>query len=316
MFNGDRIGQCSNPAKMAWPWIFLASNGYARFEINYLRIAAKCFSSFHPCPTKEEVYGWIGEYIDAGLLFVWPVGRQLWGQWNTPCGLMPKFKTRKDNESPTPKDSDITAWISSYRAGGKGFVKLLGNVFETFLSSIEEVVGIGIEVGIENISASDPDAGGLTSNLRSSYFEISESLVPPATTGGHALDHASFSLTGPSADPARPGRKTSDTKEFKAFWELRWRSEDRKAAVIAFGRIATNSTKISAIMAAASAQRQDMLTKDRTLRPYMSTWLNKERWNDEDEPPDLIAIPRSISSAESMRAEALKLLKEGRNHAR
>ena len=35
LFAGDRIRHCSDAAQLHWPRIFLASNGFARIELNY-----------------------------------------------------------------------------------------------------------------------------------------------------------------------------------------------------------------------------------------------------------------------------------------
>jgi hypothetical protein len=269
MYNGDRLACCSTEAKLAWPWIYMAANGYARFEINYLRIAAKCFSNFHPCPAREQVFSWIAEYIGANLLYVWPVGRQLWGAWDTSSSRLPTFKTRKDQESPAPKDEDVMAWKVAYRTGNKEFAKDLVSIFKGFLHSIGE------EVVLERFKNISP------SELPQPTSEV----IPPSTEPEPKLELAPQE---PQATKRSKPVRDADPPGFSDFWEERWRSDDRAAAVKAFRKKAASVAKLTAIMVAVRKQKHSMLLRDKDKRPYMSTWLNKERFADEEEIPQLL----------------------------
>jgi hypothetical protein len=84
LFNGDRMAKLTLMARLYWPYFFSAANGYGRLEINYLRLTAKMFSRFPSVPTKPEVMGWIEEYAENYLLFLYRANGVLWGQFDTP----------------------------------------------------------------------------------------------------------------------------------------------------------------------------------------------------------------------------------------
>lgn len=87
---------------------------------------------------------------------------------------------------------------------------------------------------------------------------------------------------------------TDDPVDFQEFWDERWRSEDRAAAVKAFRKAATSVLRQQSIMVAVRNQKPEMLLRDKDKRPYMSTWLNKERFADEAE-SDLLLMPSRAS---------------------
>jgi hypothetical protein len=74
-----RIRRCSNAAQLHWPRLFLASDGFARLEINYARIIG--FNKNWP-------------------LFLYVFDRQLWGQWDTGKEFLQRYKTRADRRNP------------------------------------------------------------------------------------------------------------------------------------------------------------------------------------------------------------------------
>ena len=48
LFGGDRLRRCSNVAQLHWPRLFLASDGFARLEMNYARIIGRAYPTFNP----------------------------------------------------------------------------------------------------------------------------------------------------------------------------------------------------------------------------------------------------------------------------
>jgi hypothetical protein len=98
-----------------------------------------------------------------------------------------------------------------------------------------------------------------------------------------------FSLSGPEAAPlpARPnrraGRELTPEQElwFSAWWSEYWRRTAKKGAREAFRKLVRTEARYQQIMAATRAQAPEMLSRPEDRRPYPTTWLNGERWEDE-----------------------------------
>jgi hypothetical protein len=80
--------------------------------------------------------------------------------------------------------------------------------------------------------------------------------------------------------------KEQEHPQFAAFWDLRWRTDDRQVAARAF-RKAVEAVAPALILQAAESHRARELAKEQQFRPMMSTWLNKRRFLDEAEPEQL-----------------------------
>lgn len=111
-------------------------------------------------------------------------------------------------------------------------------------------------------------------------------------TSASEPDAGAFALSAP--ETAKPSKKAAPAlpKEhecFAAFWELRWSSKDKEAARVAFNKAATSVAIVKQIMLAVANQRAEILSRPLDKRPYMSTWLNKCRFADEQELPVLAA---------------------------
>jgi len=90
------------------------------------------------------------------------------------------------------------------------------------------------------------------------------------------------------APAVRPSRKTTAqdlTPEqevwFSAWWAEYWRHKARKGAREAFRKLVKTEARYQQIMAATRAQTPEMLSCPEKKRPYPTTWLNGERWEDE-----------------------------------
>jgi hypothetical protein len=108
LFNGDRLRRCSNAAQLHWPRLFLASDGFARLEINYARIIGRACPTFKPYPTEAALQACLQEYANSYLLFLYEAGGALWGQWDTRKELLPRYKTAQDRRSPIPPEPGFT----------------------------------------------------------------------------------------------------------------------------------------------------------------------------------------------------------------
>lgn len=118
LFHGERLRRCSNAARLHWPYLFLASNGFGRLEIDYHRIVATAFASFRPIPTEQELMGHLREYSDAHLLFLYRAADgAVWGQWDCKPQRLNKYKTACDRRSPAPPEPAFADWQSTYANG-------------------------------------------------------------------------------------------------------------------------------------------------------------------------------------------------------
>jgi hypothetical protein len=68
---------------------------------------------------------------------------------------------------------------------------------------------------------------------------------------------------------------------FEEWWAGYWRKRDRKKAWDAFRKQVRNEARFRQVMEASREQSPEMLTRAPKHRPYGSTWLNGERWDDE-----------------------------------
>jgi len=113
-FNGDRMAMLSDEARLHWPHIFLLANTLGRFEINPRRILDRAYGGFRIRPTETEILGYIREYGDSYLLFIYEFSGQMWAQWDTPAKLLPDYATAKDKRTPAPDGKELFAWKNEY----------------------------------------------------------------------------------------------------------------------------------------------------------------------------------------------------------
>jgi hypothetical protein len=71
---------------------------------------------------------------------------------------------------------------------------------------------------------------------------------------------------------------------FKGWWAEYWHKRAMKAAYHAFRKQVKTEDQFQVVMAAVRAQKPEMLQREPAKRPYASTWLNGERWEDELQP--------------------------------
>ena len=262
LFGGDRLRRCSNEAQLHWPRLFLASDGYARIEINYARIVGRAYSTFNPIPTKAELHAFIREYAENYLLFLYEVDGQVWGQWDTRPELLPRYKTAADRRSPQPPEHPFLEWKKRYREENKAFPKCFGNISESFLHGVGVGRGVGVGIGVEKSVCASP--------------------------AGDARVLVTESQTQPAKKPARLADELTPQQDlwFAQVWRIYWRRVAKKPARRAFGKAITTPEMFGRVLAAIRSQTPQMLAREAAHRPHFATWLNQERWGDEAaEPP-------------------------------
>lgn len=272
LFGGDRLRGCSDLARLLWPYLYLASNGYGRLELNRHRIVARCFSDFGQPPSEPQLIDVLEEYQRNRLLFVYEVGGQLWGAWDTPSKSLPDYKTARDRKSPAPPEPEFSQWRKAYRDQKTPLAKLCPNISQKFSENFPLGVGIGIGKGLNTCASQEPDA-------RVCAAQISTDDPPFVTTEPDAL----FPVA-PQGRAARSKSLESQQVEWlEEFMAIFWRKKDRKRAWTAFKRHVKTLARFEQVMAAVRAQTPEMLSREERHRPYAATWLNGERWEDQTE---------------------------------
>lgn len=152
LFNGDRLRKCSNLARLYWPYLMLASNGFGRIELSYHKVVGRCFADFRPLPTEVEIMGCIQEYRDNYLLFVYQCDGQVWGQWDCDQKHLNKYKTSLDKRSPNPPEDLWKDFKNSYlleKTRSNPISIDLPKVFQNIPETIHQnsPLGVGVVVG-------------------------------------------------------------------------------------------------------------------------------------------------------------------------
>jgi hypothetical protein len=258
LFHGERLRKCSNEARYKWPYIYLSSNGYARLEINYNRIAATAFAGFRPVPTEEEVGGCIREYHENHLLFIYEAAGQLWGQWDTPAKALPRYKTAGDRNSPAPPEPAFSEWKKAYRHERRAFPKSFGNISETFPHAV---------------AVADAGAGAVA-DVKLDYAPGTR---VPSHTGelchGPALRHEGYSC--------EPG------EAFDRFWEKYPRKTGKAMAVQVWLSLELDAIADQVMAGLDRWLRSEEWEKDNgKYIPSPAKWLSEKRWLDDPKPAD------------------------------
>jgi len=105
LFGGKRVRLCSDSARLRFPYYMLASNGFARLELDGVLIRATCFLGFAKPPSDEVIQTDFFEYESAGLCFIYEAEGARWVQWDCPSRLLPRHKTAEDRRSPQPTEN-------------------------------------------------------------------------------------------------------------------------------------------------------------------------------------------------------------------
>ncbi len=115
LFHGERLARCSDCAQLHWVRLFTASNTFGRIELSYRHIVNFAYGSFHTKPTENELSGWIQEYFQNYLLFVYDAADgSTWGQWLTNIEYLSRYHTAADRRSPKPNEDDLESYRREY----------------------------------------------------------------------------------------------------------------------------------------------------------------------------------------------------------
>ena len=285
LFNGDRLRNCSNTAQLHFPRLLLASNGFARLEINYPKIIGVAYSTFKPVPSEADLQSWIQEYVENYLLCPYEADGRLWGQWDAKPELLPRYKTSGDRRSPKPPEPAFTEWKKRYRTEIKAFPKCLGEISETFHGGAHVVVVAVVDAVEKNICASDDARLGQLPPIHDPPFGTDLGPLPEQPASPGPVNEKPHKSAAAKTGNSRATELASQQEAwFRTFWADYWRRRSKKDAWNAFRKCVRTEERFQIVLAAMRAQKPEMLQREPAKRPYGATWLRGERWEDEQDP--------------------------------
>lgn len=151
LFDGDRLSACSDRAKLLWPFLYCASNGYARLEVNLNQIRRRCFSGFAEPPSDSEIVSVLQEYALNFLVLLYAHSGKQWLQFDTAVKYLPRHKSKKDTESPAPSEDawqDFNEGYVEWKNAKSLNLQLVRKLSENFGKIRDSCHGIGIGIGV------------------------------------------------------------------------------------------------------------------------------------------------------------------------
>lgn len=174
---------------------------------------------------------------------------------------------------------------------------VLGNISEGFRS------GVGVGVGKTNAH--------LKNNAH--VNQLASTHEPPFGTDLDPLPEQAFSPETENEKHHDAGARNGTSRApelvaqqevwFKTWWEGYWHKRAKKQARDAFRKHVKTEERFQVVMAAMRAQRPEMFEREPFRRPYASTWLNGERWEDELQP---VTVGHSESSVQYLTEEVIE----------
>jgi hypothetical protein len=295
LFAGIRMGLLKDAARLHFPWLLVASNGFGRIEVNYNGIVARVYQGFSRKPTQEELFGWIQEYHAAGLLFLYQCGGQCWGMWDTRPELLPRFKTARDKRSPAPPEPDFSNWKRLYREQSKAVPKSIGNLSEV------------LRRDFVNTSAPFPSGGGIGVGVGTGIGDGKTLCSSDDERGASILE----------LSPLR-SKPSDEIKEWfdALFWRMYPRRVGKPQALKAARRHGKTAGERAAIMACLEHRLpalREQFRGDGDFRPYPASWLNSEPWSDQSDETEKPA-KRATRDGDGGITEAIRMLNDDRGN--
>lgn len=115
LFHGERLAACSDKAQLYWPRLFVAANNFGRLELSYPSLLTKVFSGFTTPPAGDELFQIFKEYEANFLAILYESQGSWWCQFITEDKYLPRYKTKRDHESPAPSPEMIEDHANGYQ---------------------------------------------------------------------------------------------------------------------------------------------------------------------------------------------------------
>ena len=184
LFGGERLAACSDLAQLYWPRLYIGSNGYARLELSYPSIISKIFRNFRKVPDQKTLWNVFREYEANYLAVLYEADGTWWCQFATSEKFLPRYKTRRDSESPSPSAETMQAfrkgymkWKSTKSLSGQPFQKIPEDFGKFPLERRGVGVGVGEGVGVveeppEVAKNATSSSGGSPDQDGADFFEL------------------------------------------------------------------------------------------------------------------------------------------------
>jgi hypothetical protein len=233
LFGGDRLAALSDKARLYWPWLYSACNGYARMELNPKAIIRRCFAAFAEPMTEQQLIIILSEYAENYLLFVYECAGQRWVQFDTPAKLLPRHKTKKDEMSPNPTPATRAAFDAGYLEWKRRNCQSLHRSRENceLFPAGARGIGIGEGVGVGEVPIAStavaviavpdrgkllgtlPCTGGFEYEVREDDFARDSSLYPAVDVRQQYREMKAWLLAEPNKRKTKNG-----VRRFMASW--------------------------------------------------------------------------------------------------
>lgn len=288
------MGSLSTMARLHWPYLFLLSNAFGRFEISYPKIVSRAYTTFPEIPTRDQIHGYVQEYHSAYLLFLYRHDGSVWGQWDTSERNLKTYKDSASLKSPAPDPAKWIEWKDSYIAAKNLNATISSNSISLFEKLSEnhpkfstgKGVGDGVGNGKNIPSPALPDED-LFANLET-HEPQPRTETPPATGRSDPRKASAASLA-----------RLQEQWFADEFWPQYWRKRDKAEALKAFKKHATCEAVKAKIVVAVIAQAPSYLSRDPEHRPHASTWLNKKRYEDDVDDIPKTSISKDLTEYET-----------------
>lgn len=147
LWDSDKLAACSVKAQLHYPRIYLLCDDWACFEIDVVSIRKTVYKKMQGVK-EPDIYGWLKEYMEHGLLFVWAIGHNEYGYWTGPEeGRLPSPSRRHKRKTPEPPIEELSAYLQKHEKTTKAY-RLTTKAYNGLHTPSVKGLGLGIGLGI------------------------------------------------------------------------------------------------------------------------------------------------------------------------
>ena len=113
LWDSDKLAACSIEAQLHYPRIYLMCDDWACFEIDIVSIQRLAYKKM-PGIKRADIFSWLKEYVDHGLLFVWANEHNdnEFGYWTgAEEGRLPSPTRRRKRRTPEPPSNELASYL-------------------------------------------------------------------------------------------------------------------------------------------------------------------------------------------------------------
>lgn len=121
IWGSDKLAACSIKAQLHYPRIYLVCDDWACFEIDVVAIHRQVYPKM-PSVKESDVFGWLKEFMDNGLLFVWSEGHNEYGYWTgREEGRLHAPTRRHKRRTPEPPADALASYQLKYEQATRAY---------------------------------------------------------------------------------------------------------------------------------------------------------------------------------------------------